>query len=40
MKLADAIPGVKFALGENVKQSNWGDASNKRYRRRAWALNS
>ena len=26
MKFADAMPGVKFALGENVKQSNWGDA--------------
>ena len=25
LKLADAPLGVKFALGENVKQSNWGD---------------
>ncbi len=24
MKFAGAKPGVKFALGENVKQSNWG----------------
>ena len=25
LKLADAPPGIKFALGENVKQSGWGD---------------
>ncbi len=25
MKFAEAPPGIKFALGENVKQSNWGD---------------
>jgi imidazolonepropionase-like amidohydrolase len=25
LKLADAPPGIKFALGENVKQSNWGE---------------
>jgi imidazolonepropionase-like amidohydrolase len=25
LKLADAPQGVKFALGENVKQSNWGE---------------
>jgi N-acetylglucosamine-6-phosphate deacetylase len=25
LKFASAPPGVKFALGENVKQSNWGD---------------
>jgi imidazolonepropionase-like amidohydrolase len=24
MKFANAPPGIKFALGENVKQSNWG----------------
>jgi imidazolonepropionase-like amidohydrolase len=24
-------PGIKFALGENVKQSNWGDRYNTRY---------
>ncbi len=29
--LADAPPGIKFALGENVKQSNWGDAFRVRY---------
>jgi imidazolonepropionase-like amidohydrolase len=23
LKLANAIPGIKFALGENVKQANW-----------------
>ena len=26
-----AAPGIKFALGENVKQSNWGDGFNTRY---------
>ena len=31
MKLEDAIPGIKFALGENVKQSNWGDEFTTRY---------
>jgi len=28
---ADAQQGVKFALGENVKQSNWGDTYTSRY---------
>ncbi|HXM33370.1 MAG TPA: amidohydrolase family protein [Chthoniobacterales bacterium] len=31
LKFADAMPGVKFALGENVKQSNWGDKFKTRY---------
>lgn len=31
MKFAQAPPGVKFALGENVKQSNWGDDYTTRY---------
>ncbi|QDU94714.1 amidohydrolase family protein [Lignipirellula cremea] len=31
MKLAEAPPGIKFALGENVKQSNWGDRYTTRY---------
>lgn len=31
LKLAGAPPGIKFALGENVKQSNWGDGYNTRY---------
>ena len=31
LKFADAMPGVKFALGENVKQSNWGDQYTTRY---------
>jgi imidazolonepropionase-like amidohydrolase len=31
LKLADAMPGVKFALGENVKQANWGDKFKTRY---------
>lgn len=30
LKLANAMPGIKFALGENVKQSNWENA-NTRY---------
>lgn len=31
MKIAGADPFIKFALGENVKQSNWGDANTIRY---------
>jgi N-acetylglucosamine-6-phosphate deacetylase len=31
MKFAGATPGIKFALGENVKQSNWGESFNSRY---------
>ncbi|MEX0938238.1 MAG: amidohydrolase family protein [Pirellulales bacterium] len=31
IKFAQAPPGIKFALGENVKQSNWGDGFNSRY---------
>jgi imidazolonepropionase-like amidohydrolase len=31
LKFAEAMPGVKFALGENVKQSNWGDKFKTRY---------
>ncbi len=31
MKFQQAPQGVKFALGENVKQSNWGDRYNSRY---------
>ncbi|GAB4548688.1 MAG: hypothetical protein Tsb0013_09410 [Phycisphaerales bacterium] len=31
MRVAGAIAGIKFALGENVKQSNWGSASTGRY---------
>jgi N-acetylglucosamine-6-phosphate deacetylase len=31
MKMKEAPPGVKFALGENVKQSNWGDDFTTRY---------
>jgi len=31
LKFAGAAPTVKFALGENVKQSNWGDLFNVRY---------
>jgi N-acetylglucosamine-6-phosphate deacetylase len=31
MKFAEAPPGIKFALGENVKQSNWGDDYKTRY---------
>ena len=31
MKFATAPTGIKFALGENVKQSNWGSGYNTRY---------
>ncbi len=31
MIVEDAIEGIKFALGENVKQSNWGDDYTDRY---------
>jgi imidazolonepropionase-like amidohydrolase len=31
MKFEDAPPTIKFALGENVKQSNWGDSYTSRY---------
>jgi N-acetylglucosamine-6-phosphate deacetylase len=31
LKFAEAPPGIKFALGENVKQSNWGDRFTSRY---------
>ncbi len=31
MKFQNAPPTVKFALGENVKQSNWGETFNIRY---------
>jgi N-acetylglucosamine-6-phosphate deacetylase len=31
IKFAQAPPGIKFALGENVKQSNWGDDYTTRY---------
>ncbi len=31
LKVANAVPTVKFALGENVKQANWGDRYTVRY---------
>ena len=31
LRFQGAKPGVKFALGENVKQSNWGPNNNTRY---------
>ncbi len=31
MKFKDAPPTIKFALGENVKQSNWGERYTTRY---------
>ncbi|MBL0927621.1 MAG: amidohydrolase family protein [Phycisphaerales bacterium] len=31
MRLEGAAPGIKFALGENVKQSNWGESNTTRY---------
>jgi imidazolonepropionase-like amidohydrolase len=31
LKMKGAKPGIKFALGENPKQSNWGPQNNNRY---------
>lgn len=31
MKFDEAAPFIKFALGENVKQSNWGDYATERF---------
>ena len=31
LKYVNAKPGIKFALGENVKQANWGENSTTRY---------
>ncbi|MBS2036348.1 amidohydrolase family protein [bacterium] len=31
LPISGALPGIKFALGENPKQSNWGDAYTSRY---------
>ena len=31
MKIQGAVPFIKFALGENVKQSNWGDYNKIRF---------
>jgi imidazolonepropionase-like amidohydrolase len=31
LKFAGAPPGIKFALGENVKQANWGDTFRSRF---------
>jgi imidazolonepropionase-like amidohydrolase len=31
LKMAGAPSGIKFALGENVKQSNWGDRNTTRF---------
>lgn len=31
MKFKEAAPFIKFALGENVKQSNWGDNNRSRF---------
>ncbi|MBI2921876.1 MAG: amidohydrolase family protein [Planctomycetes bacterium] len=31
LKFREAIPGIKFALGENVKQSNWGEKFTTRF---------
>jgi imidazolonepropionase-like amidohydrolase len=31
LKMQAAPPSIKFALGENVKQANWGDAFTERY---------
>jgi len=31
LKFTNAPPGIKFALGENVKQSNWGERNTSRF---------
>ena len=31
VKFVGAQPGIKFALGENVKQANWGEGAGSRY---------
>jgi imidazolonepropionase-like amidohydrolase len=31
LKFEGAMPGIKFALGENVKQANWGEMFRSRY---------
>lgn len=31
LKFEGALPGIKFALGENVKQSNWGEKHTTRF---------
>ncbi len=31
LRVDGALPGIKFALGENPKQSNWGDSYKQRY---------
>ncbi len=31
LRFKEAIPGIKFALGENVKQSNWGEKFTTRF---------
>ena len=31
LKFVGAMPGIKFALGENVKQSNWGEKHTTRF---------
>lgn len=31
LKFTNAPPGIKFALGENVKQANWGDRQTNRF---------
>jgi N-acetylglucosamine-6-phosphate deacetylase len=37
LKFEDAPLGIKFALGENVKQSNWASATPRAFHKRAWA---
>ncbi len=40
MKFDAAPPSIKFALGENVKQSNWGDQFNIRYPQSRMGVNT
>ena len=36
MKIKNADEFIKFALGENVKQSNWGDQERVRFHKQEW----
>jgi imidazolonepropionase-like amidohydrolase len=40
LKMAEAPPSMKFALGENVKQSNWGDQVDERYPQTRMGVNT
>lgn len=40
LKMNEAPPSIKFALGENVKQSNWGDDVDSRYPQTRMGVNT